>query len=553
MIEKCDKPEVVRGNTEGGPSQAAKDTKAKMTAFLGKRYFAETKLLNLSGLGTDPDLVEMGMFNSTSTESKFFPALMKVCELSFDSPAKRKEAVESISLANNQLPNVAAITTLSQTFPDIKNLDMSNNQFKDIGALVSWRWKFRDLDFLDLSGNPVCAEPSFKETMLKWYPKLRTLNNMPVRTAEEIAAKKKTPIPVMPPVFHDDSHIAENFLKAFFVGFDNNRHDLLNNVYDDGTVFSLSVNTSAPRAPQSATTAWDSYIKKSRNLLRITHLNTRMNRTYTGRESIRDAWKSLPMTKHPDLLTNANEWLIECHAIPGLPDVSGQNTAGVGGLLIMVHGKLDEIDPRTGSKLDTRSFDRTFILGPGAGLGGLRVTNDILCLRAFGDCQAWIPEGPQPVVPPPVPAAIPAPLPQQRPPHPEAKDGYGMPLPGKTDEQVKKEQLVLETSFRTKMTLQFSEMALAGNNWDLEASLKNFEQLKVSDRLLCEFSVNANASNRCKEHSHQTHFCRGCDFLLGVRKKSMYLTIKASPRIDIIVSPYFSFYTQIPGGIVFVI
>ena len=486
-IEKYDGPDPLRNNAEG-PSQATMDTKARIIAFLGKRYFAETKLLDLSGLGADQDLVEMGMFDKSSTESKFFPALMKICENNFDSPLKRKEAVQSVSLANNQLPNVAAITTLAQTFPDIKNLDLSNNQFKDIGALVAWRWKFRQLDFLDLTGNPVSAQPDFKETMLKWFPQLRTLNNMSVRTAEEIAAKKKTPIPVMGPVFRDEGQIAENFLKAYFVGFDNNRDDLLNNVYDSATVFSLSVNTSAPRAPQTTSTTWDTYIKKSRNLQRITHLNTRMNRTYTGRENIRDAWKSLPMTKHPDLLTSPNEWLIECHSIPGLPDPSGQTTAGVGGLLIMVHGKFDEIDSRSGAKLDTRSFDRTFILGPGGGLGGLRISNDILCLRAFGDCQAWVPEGPQtvspstvPTVPNPVPAAAPSPLPQQRPPHPEAKPGYGMQGPGKTEEQVKKEQLVLEISFRTKMTLQFSEMALSGNNWDLEASLKNFEQLKVSN------------------------------------------------------------------------
>lgn len=483
-----------------------------MTEFLAKRYFAETKLLNLSGLPAEQNLVEWGVFETTTTEGKFFAALMKICESTFDSPLQRKEAVQSVSLANNRLRNVATVTTLAQTFPDIKNLDLSHNQIKDIGSLIAWRWKFRQLDFLDLTENPVSTQADFKDTMLKWFPQLRTLNNMPIRTAEEIAAKKKTPIPVMGPVFRDEGQIAENFVKAYFVGFDNNRDDLLNNVYDNATAFSLSVNTSAPRAPQTTSTTWDTYIKKSRNLQRITHLNTRMNRTYTGRESIGEAWKSLPMTKHPDLLANPNEWLIECHSIPGLPDPSGQNVAGVGGLLIMVHGKFDEIDPQSGAKLDTRSFDRTFILGPGSGLGGLRISNDILCLRSFGDCQAWIPEGPHtvpapvPTVPTAAPAAVSSPLPQQRPPHPEAKPGYGMPVPGKTDEQVKKEQLVLEISFRTKMTLHFSEMALTGNNWDLEASLKNFEQLKVniSHSICLRTSSDANTSNRPKESYQRT-------------------------------------------------
>lgn len=467
-------------------SPSAVDTKAKMTAFLGKRYFAQTKVLDLSNLGSDQDLVAMGMFNSTSTESKFFPALMKVCEMNFDTSEKRKEAVTSVSLANNQLANVSSVTTLSQTFPELKNLDLSNNQIKDIRSLSGWRWKFRELDFLDLSGNPVSAEPTFKDTMLRWYPKLRTLNNTTVRTMEQIAAFKKTPIPVLGPVFHDESHIAENFVKAFFVGFDNDRNDLLNGIYDNSSTFSLNVNVQAPRGTHTESTAsWDSYIKKSRNLLKIQHLSARMARSYVGVQSIREVWNLLPRTKHPDMVTNPRDWLVECHPIPGLPDFSGQSSTGVGGLLITAHGRFDELDMSGGGQVHARSFDRTFIIGPGGGFGGLRVVNDMLCLRAFGGSEAWIPESEQISQPSakPVEAPLAAPnLPMPGQPqrvHPEAKDGYGTATPGKTQDQLQKEQAVLETSFRTKMTLQFSEMALSGNNWNMEAALKNFEELKV--------------------------------------------------------------------------
>ncbi|KAK2846435.1 hypothetical protein FQN49_005727 [Arthroderma sp. PD_2] len=481
-----------------GPSQAAIDTKSKMTSFLAKRYSEPGKLLDLSKLGTDPDLVEMGMFNSVTTESKFFPALMKVCELTFDSAAKRKAAVESVSLAHNQLASLTAVTSLAQTFPEIKNLDLSHNQLKDIPSLSSWRWKFRTLDFLDLTGNPVCSEPNFKETIIKWYPQLRTLNNAPVRTAEEIAAQKKTPIPVMGPSFQDEGQIAENFVKAFFAGFDNNRNDLLNGIYDANSIFSYNVNTVAPRAAQTESTpSWDAYIRKSRNLLKISHLPARMSRSFVGTENIREAWNSLPQTKHPEILSNPKEWLIECHPIPGLPDINNQSATGVGGLLITVHGKFEESYPGTADKTQTRSFDRTFVLGPGNGLGGLRVSNDMLCLRVFGDCTAWIPENEQvPVVPqiPPVVTVTPAPstaiqpaqpipTPQLPAQHPEAKPGYGIPQPGKTEEQVKQEQLVLEISFKTKMTLAFSEMALSGNSWDLNLALKNFEELKAQGNL----------------------------------------------------------------------
>ncbi|OAX82373.1 hypothetical protein ACJ72_03274 [Emergomyces africanus] len=483
------------------PSQATLDTKARMTAFLEKRYSEPGKLLDLSQLGSDPDLLAMGMFDTTATESKFFPALMKICELTFNSPAKRRDLVQSVTLAQNKLPNVSSVTTLSQTFPHLKNLDLSNNQFKDIQGLLAWRWKFRELDFLDLTGNPISAEPNFKETMLKWYPKLRTLNNVPVRTAEEIAARRKTPIPIQPASFQDESQIGEKFVIAFFTGFDNDRNDLVNGIYDAKSTFSLSVNTLATRSLQSnSVSGWDSYIRKSKNLLLVTHLPARMARNFVGIEKIREVWNSLPKTRHPDILSNPQDWLIECHPIPGLPDPTGQSATGVGGLLITVHGKFEEFEePATNKTQVVRSFDRTFILGPGGGVGGLRVVNDMLCLRAFGGSEAFIPETEQPpthsVMPPPTQTALPVPIaghmqaPAQAPisttqrVHPEAKDGYGLPKPGKTEEQVRKEHIVLETSFRTKMTLAYSEMALSGNNWDMEAALKNFEELKVQGKL----------------------------------------------------------------------
>ncbi|PWY82824.1 hypothetical protein BO70DRAFT_335796 [Aspergillus heteromorphus CBS 117.55] len=472
--------------SQNGSSPSAADTKAKMTAVLGRRYAQQTKLLDLSRLASDPDLVSMGIFGSTSTESKFFPALMKVWELNFDDSAARRKAVESVSLAHNQLANITAVTTLAQTIPELKNLDLSNNEFKDAQALIGWRWKFRNLEFLDLSNTPFSSDPTFKDTMLKWYPKLRFLNNVEVRTAEELAAQKKTPIPVQPPHFRDESQIAENFVRAFFAGYDNDRSELINGVYDKSSTFTLNINTSAPKSEGTETAPWDAYIKKSRNLLKINHLPARMSRAYNGTDKIRDLWTSLPATRHPDITAHPDQWLIECYPIPGLPDPSGQSPTGVGGLLIMVHGKFDEI---SGSRVETRSFDRTFILGPGGGMGGIRVINDILCLRAYGGHEAWIPEN-QPAAPPaaapatplvaPQPVAVPGAVPGVV---PGAPDGYGMPTPGKPDVQVQQEQLVLQMSSKTRMTLPYSEMALSGNGWNIDAALKNFEELKTQGTL----------------------------------------------------------------------
>lgn len=446
-----------------GPGSTA-DTKTKMSMVLSKRYFPDTKLLDLSKLQSDPDLLAMGIFDTNNRQSKFFLAMMKVWELQFPKSSERREAVMSVSLADNQLANISAVTTLSQTLPDIKNLDLSNNNLKDMDSLLGWRWKFRDLEFLDLTGNPFSADPSFKATMLKWYPNLKTLNNVQVRTAEEVALKKKTPIPIQPPYFQDEGQIADNFVRAFFPGYDNDRLALLDAFYDNNSTFSLNINTSAPRASQTGTINWDSYIKKSRNLLKITHLPARMSRAHSGVASIRAAWGSLPQTRHPDISARPAEWVVECHPVPGLPDPTGQSATGVGGLIITVHGSFEE---NAGSAVDQRSFDRTFILGPGSGPGGICVLNDALCLRAYGGHEAWVPANVD-AVPPNAPPAVPGPL-----------DGHVTPVPVKTETQLQQEQMIAELSNKSRMTPQYSELALAGNAWNLDAAWTNFEQLKV--------------------------------------------------------------------------
>ncbi|KAI5287389.1 nuclear mRNA export, poly(A)+RNA binding protein [Ascosphaera aggregata] len=456
------------------PSHTTEEIKEKITAFLAKRYNPQTKVLDLSRLSTDPDMVAMGMFNHMPWETKHFSVLMVVCESNYKSFEKRKEAIQSVSLASNDLRNVSRVTTLSQTFPELHNLDLSNNDINEFSDMIAWRWKFRDLEFLDLSNNPISTKPEIKETMMKWYPKMRTLNNVMVRTAEEVALLKRTPIPVVGPNFVDENQIAENFVKGFFVGYDNDRENVVRGIYDAHSTFSLNINTAAPRAVQGESTAgWDAYIRKSRNLSRCTQLPARMARMYTGTDSILEAWKSLPPTRHPDIMVSPQDWLIECHPMPALPDYTNNLLSGVGGLIITVHGKFDEVDPQTGHITHARSFDRVFILGPGGGVGGLRVNNDMLTLRAYGGNEAWIPEsGP---VPNGVSNAASA--------HPEAQQGYGMPLPGKSELQCKEEQAILQVSFQTKMTLEYSQMALAGNNWDIEAALKNFEILKAQGSL----------------------------------------------------------------------
>ena len=446
-----------------------------LKSVLSRRYNTDAKLLDLSQLGTDPELLNIGMFSTTSRGSKFFPALMKICDSIFTTAHAKEEAIVSVSLANNALTTIASVTTLSQTFPALKNLDLSNNQLKDLSAILGWRWKFRKLDQLILNGNPIETEvPTYKDDILKWYPTLTTLNTIQIRSLEDARAaiNGKLPIPVLGPSFRDEAAISENFVKQFFPAYDGDRTALVNGYYDAQSTFSISINLSAPRASETANQkppSWEAYIKKSRNLTKVTHPGGRMSRLYTGTESIRDGFTTLPVTRHPDIMAEPQKWCVECHTIPGLPDPTGQSPSGVGGLMVMVHGEFTEVDVSTGQSTAIRSFDRTFVLGPGGGVGGIRVACDTLVLRPYGGHDAWRTEVEDS-------GSIPAPQAQHQ---IKVPAGFALPGPGKTEEQVQKEVLAVELSKGTGMTLEFSGLCLEQCGWNLEGAAASFEQAKV--------------------------------------------------------------------------
>lgn len=463
-----------QGDVDGGTNEVS----TVLTDVLTRRYDPALKLLDLSNLGTDPELINIGMFSTTARESKLFPALMKILDSFFTTAEEKVEAIHSVSLASNALTSTTSVYALAQTLPALQNLDLSNNQLRDLNALKGWRWKFRGLNHLILSGNPLESEvPSYKDDILKWYPSLRILNNEQVRSSDEAkdVSKNETPIPIAAPSFRDEAGIGETFVKMFFPAYDSDRTALINAYYDTSSTFSLSVNISAPRSPETAeqkSPSWDSYIKRSRNLVKVTHLPAKMSRICTGTENIQQCWLTLPSTQHPNLLTEPEKWCIECNAIPGLPDPSGQSLGGVGGLIVTIHGEFFEVNVSTGMPTCRRSFDRTFVLGPGAGAGGVRVACDALVLRAWGGSQAWKEDATGFLLSaaPPQPRLYPIQVPR----------GFGASAPGKTDEQVRNEVLALELSTKTGMTLDYSGECLKQSGWTIKGALVAFEQVKAN-------------------------------------------------------------------------
>lgn len=171
-----------------------------MKDFLGRRYNPQAKLLDLSTIAADQEIIESGMFATEGAQKKFFPALMKVCDAMLDTPEAKEAAVESVTLAGNNLENTHVVYTLVHSFRNIKNLDLSNNRFT-IQSLQPWKGRFRNLEHLVV--DPM-QTPGWQEELISWFPRLKLLNGNQIRpdnntntidNNNNIAPQSTTPVP----------------------------------------------------------------------------------------------------------------------------------------------------------------------------------------------------------------------------------------------------------------------------------------------------------------------------------------------------------------------
>ncbi|KAI1409727.1 NTF2-like protein [Hypoxylon sp. FL1857] len=433
-----------------GMSSTALEIKEVLRGVLSARYDTSAKLLNLSALGEDPGLNQMGFFSGESKPEKLFRALMAVCDSFFKTAQDKRDHVVSISLAGNNIDDVFQIMSLTETFPDLLNLDLSRNQFKDLRGLQKWRYRLRKLQTLLLNDNPIeIANPQYTAEITTWFPRLQNLSGIQVRTPEQVAAmeaaSRPTPIPQHGADFRDINGIGEAFIREFLPMYDADRSSLAAKYYDNESTFSIAVNNvNSRQSAHAQQVGWGAYIKFSRNHIKITHTSTRIQRLFTGTSLVQGVWQQLPPTHHPDLVSEFNKYIVDCHPVHGLGDPTGQSPTGVDGMIITIHGEFDDQEPAT-MRTAKRSFSRTFVLGPGApGRNPIRVISDMLSVRAFN----------------PLPTLIPEPAPQ-----PNA--------------DTQQQQMVIELCNRTGMTPEYSKLCLDGANWNFDQALVSFNEKRA--------------------------------------------------------------------------
>ena len=444
------------------------DVKAVLKSMILRRYNKTDKLLDLSNLAADPDLIGLDMFATQERSTKVYAVIVSVCEGIWPNNFKRNQAIHSLSFANSNLTSVAQITNFPQSFSKIRNLDLSNNIFDDLKALEPWSRKFRQLDQLLLKGNKIESIPDFHLEIMKWFPKLRTLDAVQLRTDDQVA-QTMNKIPVSPPVQEGDTDVAQSFLEQFFPIFDQNRPAAVSAFYTNTTTFSLNVKDRSSKNYDK--NPWDKWLSMSRNLKKITSSHGQSQRCVTGLQDIHKYFLDMPATKHPSFTQEKEKWLVECRPIEGLPDLTGQTPYGVNGLVIDIHGEFQEISSDN-QVTATRSFDRKFILGPGEEPGSVKVIREMLTIRPYSgtdrfrstvspqvqselDFNNFIPEltlnnG----VDIPTGLVVPA--------------GFASPVYGKPTDQLQRETVTLELCKATRMTLGYALQCLQETQWNLE-------------------------------------------------------------------------------------
>lgn len=470
----------------GGAAQSTSDTISVLRNVLMRRYNAQTRMLDLGNLFNDPELVQRGMApKNSNTQSKMFPAMMKVAS------KEPTMIVESINLSDNNLKDVTGITTLAQTFPDLKNLCIANNNISRFHSLEVWKNKFKHLRELLMMNNPVTADRLYRSEMLRIFPKLVILDNVLVRDENKLNSIYGLPIR-QTQFFFEDNGLASSstdFVSNFLNLWDTNRMQLMG-LYTPQSQFSLSVDSSVPASTvpnAQATPTLGYYLPLSRNVSKISSDKTIQERLHLGPEAIYNVFKSLPLTKH------------FLHEQPHAYSVQAWTFPQVQGFIISLHGHFNETEKpeidatkpassqgssrgrrynhsfssASTTKLSQKSFDRTWVLVPSPN-GSVIIASDSFTVRPYAD-GAWykldsIPAQQQ--VSPPLAQTPPiTSLPQQ-----QIPASATLQLPADIQAKLSPIQLELlqKLHIETKLNTEYTYMLAEQSMWNYDNAIQGF-------------------------------------------------------------------------------
>ncbi|RDB26344.1 mRNA export factor mex67 [Hypsizygus marmoreus] len=480
-----------------------------------KRYNPETGFLNLESLIDDELVKKFGLVPpGHGGDSRDAAVIFKLA-------GQLVPKVQTLSLAKNNLQG-PHLQHLSHYLPHLANLSLQDNRlrtWRDLDFISSRRGKLLHLRELVLLGNPI-REQSFREDNGQRYKQemAQRFSSLEVLDQEAITQISfDLPVPSSTPsakptamtfpyemgssfVTGVDGSIVSNFLIRFFNVFDNQRTALID-AYDPNATFSFSANTSiATRAriqglhtsaalPNQTKLNWKPWISSaggSRNLTRISGgFDRTVKSLHIGAPDVVKTLVELPGTKH-DISGPPEKFCLD-----SFPVMHGQGM----GLLLTVHGQFTEVGTE-----GIRSFDRSFILIPApegsrAKVNGWDVVilSDQWTIRNYSSHEAWKPgpmlvqalsrqqqasQAPAPAIAIPTPPPSQPQQPQQQPQPQQAQPFDAQAALSSMPEAQR--NLVMQVCQRTRLNVRFAIECLAGNAWDVERAVANFEQVEAT-------------------------------------------------------------------------
>ncbi|KAG1733591.1 uncharacterized protein EDB91DRAFT_1148242 [Suillus paluster] len=469
--------------------------------FVNRRWNPEARFLNLERMMDDPEIQKHKLLPPGAPGSS-----VKEASVLFKLASHLKPAVQTLSLANNNISTGQLISTIAHYLPTLANLSLQNNNLKvwrDIDFISGRKGKLEHLRELILLGNPLREMEiqhgrgdKYKSDMARRFTSLIMLDQEAIATiafdapgpsstpvTEKRATATTFPYEMRPPFITGvEDSVVSNFLVRFFPLFDDQRAALLD-AYHPSATFSFSCNTTIPsRAriqglhvskdmPHQRKLDWAVWLENgSRNLNRMGGgVDKIVKSLHLGSEAAIRAMSALPKTKH-DVSGSPEKFCIDAW-----PVGQGENLK----LFISLHGQFVE-EPSQG----IRSFDRAFVLAPApagsrAKLNGwdVMILSDQWSIRAFSIHDAWHP-GPMRV------QAGEA-LRTQQPTGSTPSSSSLIPAHARAQlEQAistfsePERNLILQICERTGLNAKYAVDCLQNNAWNWDRAIANFEQVK---------------------------------------------------------------------------
>ncbi|KAH7925857.1 NTF2-like protein [Leucogyrophana mollusca] len=485
--------------------------------FVNRRWNPEARFLNLERMMDDPELQKHELLPPGAPGSS-----VREASVIFKLASHLKPAVQTLSLANNNISHGQILSTLAHYLPTIANLSLQNNNLKmwrDIDYLSGRKGKLEHLRELILLGNPLRdleikngRGDKYKSDMARRFPSLIMLDQEAIATisfdapgpsSDPVTAKQPTattfPCEMRPPFITGvEESVVSNFLMRFFPMFDDQRAGLLD-AYDPSATFSFSVNTTIParariqghhsskEMPNQRKLEWSVWLNGgSRNLNRMGGgVDKVVNSLHLGSEAAIRAMSAMPKTKH-EVAGSPEKFCVDAW-----PVGQGESLK----LFVSLHGQFTE-EPSQG----VRSFDRAFVLAPAppgsrAKLNGwdVMILSDQWVIRSYSSHEAWKP-GPMRIQagdPLPNEQAISAPAAVAVPPSTSL-------IPSHAQSQLQEalsafaepqRSLIMQTCQQTGLNVKFAVDCLQNNAWVLDRAIANFEQVKVGRPASCSLWV----------------------------------------------------------------